>query len=75
MLSLLFTKKYHSLLPKSKPILGRWAVQEVDKLVFRKIDLANEDHCGCCIQEKPLIEEKNDKYLICDDDIICVDFE
>lgn len=30
------------------PLLGRWTLNYNDNLVNRKIDLANEDHCGCC---------------------------
>lgn len=41
------------LLPKVKPVLGRWEIPSSTKLLHRKIDLANEDHCGCCEPEKP----------------------
>lgn len=28
--------------------LGRWNLESNIKNINRKIDLANEDHCGCC---------------------------
>ena len=31
-----------------KNILGRWKIDYCDKKLKRKIDLANEDHCGPC---------------------------
>ena len=31
-----------------KNILGRWNIDYCDKKLKRKIDLANEDHCGPC---------------------------
>jgi hypothetical protein len=30
--------------------LGRWKLEECNKLTNYKIDLANEDHCGVCSQ-------------------------
>lgn len=32
--------------------LGRWAVLDTESRVSKKIDWANEDHCGCCVSEK-----------------------
>lgn len=31
-----------------KNVLGRWNLDYCDKKMKRKIDLANEDHCGPC---------------------------
>ena len=31
-----------------KPPLGRWNIEQCDKKLNNKIDLANEDHCGPC---------------------------
>lgn len=73
MLSILF-KKFHTAVPRSRPVLGRWATQEGDKVVFRKMDLANEDHCGCCVPEN-IVFKKNDEFVICDDDVICVELD
>jgi hypothetical protein len=39
-------------IPKS---LGRWNLDYCNKKINRKIDLANEDHCGPC--GKNVIEE------------------
>ena len=33
------------------PMLGRWNIQYCEAVIARKIDLANEDHCGCCSPE------------------------
>lgn len=39
------------LLPKDiqKPV-GRWRIENCDKVMNNKIDLSNEDHCGPCGQ-------------------------
>jgi hypothetical protein len=37
------------------PKLGRWSLIRDVKIINRKVDLANEDHCGCCIK-------RNDTY-------------
>ena len=39
------------LLPKDiqKPV-GRWKIENCDKLMNNKVDLSNEDHCGPCGQ-------------------------
>lgn len=57
------------------PVLGRWALNQTDSLVHRKIDLANEDHCGCCIhldEKKQEEKQTDDLFVICNDDIVCV---
>jgi hypothetical protein len=55
------------------PVLGRWALNQTDSLIYRKIDLANEDHCGCCFQsEEKKQEEIDDLFVICEDDIVCI---
>ena len=33
-----------------KKLLGRWNIDNCDKKINNKIDLANEDHCGPCGQ-------------------------
>ena len=43
-----------------KPI-GRWKIETCNKLLDRKIDLSNEDHCGACGK---YILEKLDKELL-----------
>jgi hypothetical protein len=30
--------------------LGRWRIEDCNKMTNYKIDLANEDHCGVCSQ-------------------------
>lgn len=39
---------------EKKPLspLGRWNIDYCTKTINRKIDLANEDHCGPCGQYK-----------------------
>lgn len=41
---------FKNILQKSnlKPPLGRWNIEQCDKKLNYKIDLANEDHCGPC---------------------------
>ena len=31
-------------------LLGRWKIDYSNKIINRKIDLSNEDHCGPCGQ-------------------------
>lgn len=31
-----------------KKLIGRWNVNDSIKKINKKIDLSNEDHCGCC---------------------------
>lgn len=33
-------------------ILGRWFINYDNKIISLKIDQANEDHCGCCKNNK-----------------------
>ncbi len=50
----------------SQSILGRWLIEKDYKKVNRKLDLANEDHCGCCYVEPETKKEedsKEDYYL------------
>ena len=35
---------------KDLKILGRWNIDYCDKILNKKIDLSNEDHCGPCGQ-------------------------
>lgn len=74
MFSLLFRRFSQVKRPISTyPVLGRWALNQTDSLVYRKIDLANEDHCGCCFpSEEKKQEETDDLFVICEDDIVCV---
>lgn len=34
----------------TKPVLGRWNIDHSNKVIDRKVDLSNEDHCGPCGQ-------------------------
>jgi len=55
-------------------LLGRWSVQYDQRIIDRKINQANEDHCGCCVLEstetkapslaKKTRDEKRDEYLL-----------
>ena len=46
------------------PKLGRWSLVRDAKIVNRKVDLANEDHCGCCVEESnKKTENKKNKRL------------
>lgn len=33
---------------QEKFILGRWFIHYDQKIIDKKVDQANEDHCGCC---------------------------
>lgn len=47
---------------KSAPVLlGRWC-RTGQKLNNIKVDLANVDHCGICVHEKPKKHEKHAKH-------------
>lgn len=37
-----------------KVLLGRWNINYCEKTINKKIDLANEDHCGTCNNMKPI---------------------
>lgn len=41
--------KFTNKIPDTRP-LGRWNIDNCSKRTNRKIDLANEDHCGPCGQ-------------------------
>lgn len=58
-----FTQKF-SFSKNTKP-LGRWNVDYCDKIINRKIDMANEDHCGTCSEysAKKLTEPKTTNYI------------
>ena len=47
------------------PLLGRWAIHHSNTQIDRKIDLANEDHCGCCsvVDVPNKVTEIEDDYL------------
>lgn len=58
-IKLLFT---HVLKQKDKYNLGRWNITYDTKKIDRKVDLANEDHCGPCgmyISKKKNIKNTN----------------
>jgi hypothetical protein len=61
MIKIFFQKKL------SLPILGRWAIKNCEIKINRNIDLNNEDHCGCCFENKEKesekeSEKKDEKY-------------
>lgn len=46
--------------------LGRWKIDYNHQVIQRKVDQANEDHCGCCVNEfdnNGDVAEKKDKYF------------
>jgi hypothetical protein len=43
------------------PPLGRWNIENCNKKLNNKIDLANEDHCGACGKYLKNILNKNEK--------------
>ena len=52
---------------KSLNYLGKWKIEYKNKIINKKIDLANIDHCGCCEIENIKKEIKNindeDEYI------------
>lgn len=47
------------------PKLGRWKIDYNQSIIHHKIDQANEDHCGCCINEFNDKDDKEDEeYMI-----------
>ena len=42
--------------------LGRWNIETCNKKINKKVDFANEDHCGPCgninLVSKPLLKKK-----------------
>lgn len=48
----------------SLPILGRWSIPNCEFKVGRKVDLSNEDHCGCCYESnKEVFRDRNEKDI------------
>lgn len=39
---------FDKLLTHDKKVLGRWNINYCDKVIKRKVDFSNEDHCGAC---------------------------
>ena len=57
----IFTKNFS----KIETVLGRWDIKYDTKVIDRKIDQANHDHCGCCeIENIKKNDDNDDKYLI-----------
>ena len=56
---------------KPKPIrLGRWKMEQSNKALLRKIDLANCDSCGTCNVTD--VKKKCNKYIRIEDDIVII---
>ena len=61
-----------NIIPEALPnYLGRWKIEYCKMKINNKIDLANEDHCGCCaivatvsVHNKVNVDEKEDEYLV-----------
>jgi hypothetical protein len=49
--------------------LGRWSIEASSIQTYKKVDLANEDHCGTCSNEK----QPSANFAIINDDIICLE--
>lgn len=45
------TIKMLSLTHQQIPLLGRWTIDYREAIIKRKVDLANDDHCGPCGDE------------------------
>lgn len=49
-------------IPDQAKILGRWEITYCKPTMNKKIDLANEDHCGCCYSTKYHTNKPLNKY-------------
>lgn len=56
---------FHRIFVKENPVvhLGRWNVVYCNKILDRKIDLSNEDHCGPCGQYIKIDDTKNNSII------------
>ncbi len=48
-------------------MLGRWNIQYDEQIINKKVEQANEDHCGVCIinniqQTKKISDDYDDEY-------------
>lgn len=47
---------------------GRWSLNCDAPTTFIKVDQANEDHCGCCVEQDKLatkdLNEEYEQYLL-----------
>ncbi len=57
-------KKINNPLPDK--VLGRWNIEYCRKKMNKKIDLANEDHCGPCGNYKVIPKFNINKNIIID---------
>ena len=52
------------ILQKPKKLsLGRWNIETCEKVIHKKIDSSNEDHCGVCVVPQKNEQEDKDEYL------------
>ena len=52
------------LLQKPKKIsLGHWNIETCEKVIHKKIDSSNEDHCGVCVVPQKYEQEDDDEKL------------
>lgn len=56
---------FHRVFVKENTVvhLGRWNIVYCNKLLDRKIDLSNEDHCGPCGQYIKIDPPKNNSIV------------
>lgn len=58
---IIFVRNLFFKMPNKTP-LGRWSIEVCNKKTDKKIDLANEDHCGPCGKYiKNILNDKNTK--------------
>ena len=44
--------------PNEKVLLGRWQINYKEEILGKKIDRANEDHCGTCVKPQTIATRK-----------------
>lgn len=67
----IFKKGFSMRAQSTAPVLGRWSLEFSQQKLNRKVDLANEDHCGCCDDTKKEIKQSEKVYMVCGyDDVV-----
>jgi len=56
-------RSFQVLQKPKKLSLGRWNIETCEKVIHKKIDSSNEDHCGVCVVPPKNEKENEDEYL------------
>ena len=58
--------KHKFITQKPQVLLGRWNIMYCQNTINKKIDLANEDHCGICNQYDNKLNKNDNKIDVND---------